>query len=216
MACFQGLRSMNWDKKEIGEMDRFFRGNLINSVTGIKSLYLLGSQSSEGKMNCAIFSQVFHMGADPALVGILFRPVLPGMDTLSNIESTGFFTLNHVTRPMLAPAHWTSAKWDESEFEAVGLKSEYRDDFPAPFVQESVIKIGLSFAEKHPFEINGTTLVIGRIEKLIVPENVLSADGFVNLEKAGSMACGGLDSYYSPELVARFGYAKASKAPEII
>ncbi len=207
---------MHWNKKEIGELERFYRGNLINSVTGIKSLYLLGSQDSEGKTNCAVFSQVMHLGADPALIGILFRPVMPGMHSLSNIEKSGFFTLNHVPEPMLAQAHWTSAKWEESEFEATGLQPEYLPGFHAPFVQGSAIKIGLSYAEKHPFEINGTTFVIGRIENLRVPEEALGPDGFVNLEKAGTMACGGLDSYYAPKLVARFAYAKAGKAPEII
>jgi flavin reductase (DIM6/NTAB) family NADH-FMN oxidoreductase RutF len=210
------LGFMKFTKKEILDLDRFYRGNLINSITGIKSLHLLGSQDEAGKTNLALFSQVIHMGADPALMGILFRPVMPGMHSLSNIEKTGFFTLNHVLESMLSQAHWTSAKWEQSEFEKVGLQAEYLDDFPAPFVKESALKIGLSFAEKTLFPINGTTFVIGRIENIWIPEGALAADGFVNLEKAGTMACGGLDSYYAPRLVSRFAYAKAEKIPELI
>jgi flavin reductase (DIM6/NTAB) family NADH-FMN oxidoreductase RutF len=205
---------MQFDKTQLAAMERFYRGNLVNSITGLKPVHLLGSQNTSGITNLAIFSQVIHIGADPALIGVLFRPAMLGMNSLENILATKHFTLNHVNESMLLQAHWTSAKWQESEFKAVGLGEDWKDGFPAPFVAGAPLQIGLSLAEKHDFSINGTCLVIGKIEKIYLPDLALSPDGFVNMEKCGSMACGGLDSYYRPELVSRYAYAKPGSQPE--
>ena len=197
-------------------MDQFFRSNLINSITGFKSVNLLASQDKIGISNLAIFSQIIHLGANPPLMGILFRPQIEGMNTLNNIEETGFFTLNHILNDFVAKAHWTSAKWKKSEFEAVGLTEEFLDDFPIPFVKESILKIGLSFQEKHFLNINKTTLVVGKIEKIVIPEQFVEKDGFVNLMKTGSVAGVGIDGYYNGQVVSRLSYAKVSKMPEFI
>ena len=207
---------MQFNSSAIRDMDRFYRSNLINSITGFKSLNLLGSKSKEGVTNLAIFSQVMHLGADPALIGILFRPVIEGMNSQKNIEETGFFTLNHILPSFMEAAHWTSAKWNLSEFEGVGLTEEYMDDFEAPFVKESNLKIGLSYQEKHFLPINGTTLLIGKIELIHIPDEAVEADGFINLQKADSVAGIGLDGYFDGKKITRYAYAKAGKKPEII
>jgi flavin reductase (DIM6/NTAB) family NADH-FMN oxidoreductase RutF len=207
---------MLFDSNSISKLDRFYRSNLINSITGFKSLNLLGTLDPKGISNLAIFSQVFHVGADPALLGILFRPNQGSLHSLSNIENTGFFTLNHILPEFISKAHWTSAKWEISEFEGVGLTEEYLGDFKAPFVKESEIKIGLSFEEKHHLKINGTTLVIGRINVIQIPDSVLSGDGFVNLQSAKSVAGIGLDGYFFENQITRFSYAKAETPPKVI
>jgi flavin reductase (DIM6/NTAB) family NADH-FMN oxidoreductase RutF len=216
LICPAGLIKMLFNSNTITGMERFYRSNLINSITGFKSLNLLGSSNKEGISNLAIFSQVMHLGADPALLGILFRPVIEGMNSLQNIEETGFFTLNHILPTFIDKAHWTSAKWSLSEFEGVGLTEEYLENFEAPFVKESQLKIGLSFQEKHFLPINGTTLVVGKIELLQIPDNALASDGFVNLQIAESVAGIGLDGYFDGKSVSRYAYAKAGKKPEII
>jgi flavin reductase (DIM6/NTAB) family NADH-FMN oxidoreductase RutF len=211
-----GLFKMQFDSNTISGMERFYRSNLINSITGFKSLSLLGSKDKEGITNLAIFSQIMHLGADPALMGILFRPVVEGMNSLKNIEETGFFTLNHILPSFTEAAHWTSAKWNDSEFKGVGLTEEYIKDFEAPFVKESKIKIGLSFQEKHFLSINGTTLLIGKIELISVPNKAMEKDGFINLQKTESVAGVGLDGYFDGKKITRYAYAKAGKKPEII
>ena len=207
---------MKWTSEEIAGLERFYRGNLINSITGFKSLNLLGTISREGKANLAIFTQVLHLGADPALLGILFRPQVPGMHSLPNIRETGSLTLNHVLQGEEQKAHWTSARWEESEFDAVGFEPEFLDGHSAPFVKGARIRMGLSAEQEIPIEINGTTLLIARLQILEVPDDCLLADGFADLIRAGSLAGMGLDGYAAGADLKRFAYARPSGRPELI
>ncbi|MBX2969214.1 MAG: hypothetical protein KF803_07565 [Cyclobacteriaceae bacterium] len=54
---------------EISSWSRFYRGNFINSLSGFKPVSLIGTISETGQTNLAIFSNIVHLGADPALVG---------------------------------------------------------------------------------------------------------------------------------------------------
>ena len=65
---------MQYTKKDIAEMDRIQRIKYINSVSGIKPANLIGTISGGGQTNLAIFSSVFHLGSDPALLGFITRP----------------------------------------------------------------------------------------------------------------------------------------------
>jgi flavin reductase (DIM6/NTAB) family NADH-FMN oxidoreductase RutF len=73
---------------DIQNWERFYRANLINSLTGFKSASLIGTQNAVGKTNLAIFSSIFHIGSDPALVGYINRPRKAAPHTLANIEAT--------------------------------------------------------------------------------------------------------------------------------
>mgnify|MGYP000101847624 CR=1 FL=1 len=53
---------------EIKEWDRFYRANFINSLQGFKPACLLGTVNERGQPNLAIFSNIVHIGADPALM----------------------------------------------------------------------------------------------------------------------------------------------------
>jgi flavin reductase (DIM6/NTAB) family NADH-FMN oxidoreductase RutF len=207
---------MNVSLSDLNQMDRFYRANFINSVTGYKSLHLVGTQDKEGISNLAVFSQVIHLGADPALIGILFRPRIPGMNTLENIQQTGYFTLNHILPEMSQQAHWTSAKWSQSEFSEVGLTEQYVSGFPAPFVKESVVKIGLRLVGEYPVLVNNTCLVAGAIEYLEIPDDAIKQDGFVDLVKTRTVAGFGLDGYFADGNYDRYSYAKPGVKPTLI
>lgn len=191
-----------------------FRRNLINSVTGFKSVTLIGSVDPQGVTNLAIFSQVVHLGADPPLIGVIFRPHTVIRHTLENILATGCFTINHFTEQNFREAHHTSARWEQSEFEACGFQPEYINGFLAPFVKEAPIQIGLKFEEKHDFHINGTHMVIGSIQHLHIPDEAIGTDGFIDLESMSIVTCSGLDSYHTTKKQARLAYAKPDRIPE--
>ena len=198
------------------KMDKFFRRNLINSLAGFKSINLVGTHNSQGINNLAIFSQVFHVGATPALMGMIFRPDSVPRHTLSNIETTGFYTCNHIHEDIYKQAHQTSARYNISEFDAVGLTPEYGDVVQAPYVKEARIKIGLKFEERHDLKINGTILIIGSVVEIILPKDCVGKDGMIFLEKAGSITGSGLDSYHRTEKIARLSYAKPDQNLEEI
>lgn len=206
-------------KDSIGELDSRKRANLINSISGFKSANLIGTVSDLGMTNLAIFSSVMHIGANPPLMGFILRPLgdVP-RHTYENIKQNGVFTINHVHESFLAKAHFTSAKFerDVSEFVECKLTEEFIEGFSAPFVKESLVKVGLKFAEEIPIKINGTILVIGEIEHIVLPENAWLESGNVDLNTVGDVTISALDTYHRVEKIETLPYAKTSNLPDFV
>nr|WP_128414992.1 flavin reductase family protein [Flavobacterium sp. Root935] len=204
---------INFKTSDLEKMEKQTAVHLINSLGGFKSVALVGTSDGEGNTNLSIFSSFFHIGANPPLIGMIFRPSPPERDTMRNIIDTGFYTINHISEQIYRQAHQTSARYSReiSEFEAAGLSVEYKNNFPAPFVLESSIQLGIEFKEKMAIPINNTTMIIGEIVQIFIPEDCLSEDGFVDLEKANTVTCSGLDSYHKTIQLDRLSYAKPDK-----
>ncbi|EKT4519351.1 flavin reductase [Flavobacterium psychrophilum] len=198
---------------EIMNMEKQERVHFINSLGGFKSVSLIGTTNNDRQTNLAVFSSIFHIGANPALIAVVFRPSPPDRDTLKNILETGFYTINHINEKIYKQAHQTSARYDAniSEFDATGLQPEYKNNFKAPFVKESNIQLGVEFREKIALTINNTIMIIGEIKDVYFPENCLLKDGFLDLEKANIITCSGLDSYHKTIRLNRLSYAKPDK-----
>lgn len=195
---------------DIDSWERFYRANFINSLTGFKSVSLIGTVNEAGQTNLAIFSSVVHIGSNPPLVGYINRPVKAAPHTLANIEATGVYTINHIQPSFVEKAHQTSAKYAAgiSEFEAVGLTPEFQENIAAPFVKESSVKYALTLQEIIPIKLNDTFLVIGKISAIYLDAAIVSEDGFLHLNEADSMCCNGADGYYTTDLMGRYAYAK--------
>lgn len=202
--------------QDIAAMDRKTRLHLINSISGIKPANLIGTCDKQGNENLAIFSSVVHLGSNPPLLGFILRPHTEfRRDTHRNIEETGYYTINHVSTELIKNAHYTSAKFEAgiNEFERCGLKQVYLQDFPAPFVAAAPVKIGLKLQNQIPIPDNNTTLVIGRIELLEVPEFVMKANGKLNLEQLQTAGISGLNTYYKMERLEEFPYVRTEEVP---
>ena len=203
-------------KEEINEMNKIYRLNLINSMTGYKPANLIGTQSKEKNTNLAIISSVVHLGSNPPLLGFILRPAVVPRHTYSNIKETGFFTINHVHANFVDNAHYTSAKFDEqvSEFDSCEFSREYLDDFPAPFVKESKLKIGLNFLEEYEIGANKTIFVIGEIQSIYMPKEILKENGDVNLNAIDDVCISGLNNYHEVNQIGEFKYARPGIKPE--
>lgn len=201
----------HFDKASILEAESFYRRDLINSLSGYKSLNLIGTKSKEGLTNLAPFSQVFHIGATPPLVGVLFRPHSVERHTLENILDTAAFTLNHVTEGFYRQAHQTAARYEGSEFEATGIGEEYHLDFFAPFVKGSPLQIGCKLEETQVIKANGTVLVVGSIEHIWVDEKGVRMDGSLDLNALGTVTVTGLDEYHLGQKIGRLSYPKPGR-----
>lgn len=216
VSLYMTSSSHHFTKTDIQNLDRIKRLNLINSITGIKPANLIGTNSETGVPNLAIFSSVVHLGSNPALIGFVMRP---GGEvrrhTLENIQFNSCYTINHIHASFIEKAHYTSAKFDAeiSEFEVCGLTEEYHADFPAPFVKESHLKLGMRFVQAIPIELNGTTLIIGEVEHLFVPSSAMDEDGQLNLHTAEDVGISGLNCYYALEKIGQFPYARVSEVP---
>ncbi|MEY4292398.1 MAG: hypothetical protein RIQ61_775, partial [Bacteroidota bacterium] len=84
------------DKNAIEQLEQRYRTTFINSLAGFRQAVLVGTKSAEGHSNLAIFNSLIHLGAHPALFGLINRPDSVQRDTLQNIISTKSYTLNYV------------------------------------------------------------------------------------------------------------------------
>ena len=191
------------------------RANLINSCSGYRSATLIATKSKDGIENVAVFNSVAHVGSNPAMLSFLLRPTTVERHTYENIKETNYLTVNHIHSKIIAQAHQTSAKYKRttSEFEAADLKPEYKDNFFAPYVKESKIKLGCHYINEYKIEENGCILVLIGIDHIFYDANLQEADGTLNLERADEVAITGLDSYSSGSLLKRFEYAKPELQP---
>ncbi|MCA6362076.1 MAG: flavin reductase family protein [Bacteroidetes bacterium] len=206
------------DQQEIEAFEKQFRTNFVNSLWGFKSVNLVGTQNAAGQTNLAIFSQVFHLGANPALVGMIIRPPETERHTYENIKETGWFTLNHIHPEITQQAHQTAARYNRntSEFDAVGLTPLHTPIINAPYVAESRLRIGCRFAEEVEIKLNRTVMIIGKVEEVWIDELAIKNDGYIDIEQLQTITSSNLDSYHTTTRIARYSYAKPNKQPEQI
>lgn len=206
---------MQLDQQSIAAMQTRERAAFVNSLSGFKSANLVGTADEAGHTNLAIMSSVVHLGSHPPLLALVIRPGGEERHTLANIISTGCFSINHVTAPLVTAAHQTAARYDRdiSEFDATGLTPQWWEGFGAPLVSEARVKLGLRLREHQELQINKTHLVIGELVLADVPSDSVREDGSVDLGLCGTVALTGLDTYHQPVPVKRMAYAKPHLPP---
>ncbi len=204
---------MFFSHHQLNELPERYRVNLINALSGFKSANLVATSSKSGELNIALFSSVFHVGANPALMGMLSRPHSVPRHTLENILETGDYTINSVSEDMLAQAHLCSARSDrsESEFSLSHLDAHIIKGFSAPAIAQSPLQIGLRLKETIPIQTNDTVLIIGEVQHIFVPDEALHSDGFIDHGVMRSLTISGLDAYHSTTSLGRLPYAKKSQ-----
>lgn len=198
------------DKNKIEQFEQRYRTTLINSLAGFRQAVLVGTHSTEGHTNLAIFNSLIHLGAHPALYGLINRPDSVQRDTLQNIISTKTYTLNYMSAADYKKAHQTSARYDKqvSEFEAVGLEAAYLPSCTAPIVKNAVVSIAMQLEEIIPITINGTILIVGSVQQIYIEEKLVGKDGFVSLSEEQVVISQGLDAYFVSSPLGRLAYAK--------
>ncbi len=201
---------MHLSRKAIDDMNHLYKINLMNSISGYKPANLIATKSEDGISNVAVFSSVVHYGSSPAILGFVLRPTTVARNTYDNIKKTGFYTINAINEVIIEDAHHTSAKYPSgvSEFDKTDLTEIYKDDFFAPYVAESPIKIGMKFLEEHHIKANGTILILGEVTDLYFKDSMLSEDGFLNLSEEKIASINGLDTYMVAKEYKRLSYQR--------
>lgn len=205
---------MKLHRSDINQMESRFRAQFINSLSGYKSANLVGTVDAQGNTNLAIINSVVHLGAHPPLLAFINRPHSVTRHTFENIKANGCFSINHLHRDNVIAGHQTSARYpnDISEFQACGFTEQWVEGFDAPLVKESKIKLGMRYVEHHNL-LNETIMIIGEVEVVEIPDEILRTDGSLDIAAAKTVAAGGLDSYYDVEKIARLSYAKPDTLP---
>jgi len=75
-----------FSSENLDSLNKIYRINLVNSITGYKSANLIGSVSNTGTENLAIFSSITHLGSNPALLSFFVRPNVVPRNTYKNIK----------------------------------------------------------------------------------------------------------------------------------
>ena len=200
-----------FDILDFQNLEKLWKINFINSITGFKPANLIGTRSKNNLDNVAIFSSVVHLGSNPGLLGFTLRPQDERQtDTYKNLKENSLFTINSINIDSIDKAHQTSKKYsnDISEFTELNIEQFNYKEFNAPFVKNSDIKIGLKKVEQHKL-YNSCILVVGKIENIIVNRNIIEDDGNINFDNSKIVCISGLYSYYKPKLIKKLDYVKS-------
>lgn len=200
------------NNKDIEALEQNYRRAFVNSLAGFRQAVLVGTKSRAGNSNLAIFNSLIHLGANPALYGLITRPDNVQRDTYQNILETKEYTLNYVDSTLYKKAHQTSARYEKhiSEFDQVGFEESYHSPCEAPFVKDAVVKIAMKFEESISIPLNGTLLIIGSITQVEINDTLVREDGFVALCEADILISQGLDAYFVSKSIGRLPYAKTN------
>lgn len=206
---------MKISKGDILDWEKSYRLKFINSISGYKGVHLIGTQNKSYDVNLGIFNSLVHIGSDPPLVGFIMRPLTVERDTYDNIKETGFYTINHVHKSFLKKAHYTSTNFPkgESEFEACNLTVEKSADFSAPYVKESKVKFGLKLKEDIEIKENGTHLIVGEIQQVVIDDKCVEIDGQIDLASVNDVCVTGLNQYSSVSKFMNLPYARLNELP---
>lgn len=197
-------------KQDIEMLEKRYRALFINALSGFKNASLIGTCDHRKNTNLAIFTSVFHIGSHPLLLGMIVRPHSVARHTLENILQTKFYTINHVNESIYQQAHQTSARYDKetSEFQATGLTEQWDHQFSAPFVEQSRIQLGMELRVHQHLAINNTEMIIGEITYINIKDDIVHDNGYIDIERAKSVAVSSLDTYHSTNYLSRFSYTK--------
>ena len=199
-----------FNQQDIHNLDKIYRINLINSCSGFKSANLLGTISTEGITNVAVFSSVTHLGSNPPTLGFILRPTTVPRNTHKNLKDVGYFTINHIWEEVIEDAHHTSAKYpdDISEFDMTNFEPEFKGNFKAPFVKNAPVQMSMKFIEEIYVPSNDVMLVVAQIQELYVKDELLQNDGLINLSLGNVATINGLDTYAIPKFKKQLTYQR--------
>jgi len=71
----------------------------------------------------------------------------------------------------------------------------------------------MRFLEAIPIPLNGTVMVVGEIQHLVVPDASIEEQGHINLTTINNVGISGINSYYALNKIAQFPYARPEELP---
>ncbi len=141
--------------------------------------------SKDGILNLAPFSYYAGVSSVPPLIMISIgkKETREKKDTWQNIEDTGEFVINTVTKELVDKMNITSLPFEKEvdEFKKAGLTPIPSDIVKAPRIKESPINIECRKFEI--IEIGKMGMILGEIIKLHVRDDLLNAKGYIDTTK---------------------------------
>lgn len=150
-----------------GELSGRQRYHLLSSLVVPRPIGWISTRNQAGGLNLAPFSYFGALSASPMLVGVSIGHRGEGpKDSLRNIQETGVFCVNVVTRRDLDTMNLTSGEYapGDDEFHLSGLVPQPGQWVDAPYVASAAAAMECTVSEEILLEGGRSTLVIGRVE----------------------------------------------------
>lgn len=182
------------------------------AIIGPRPIGWMGTLSKDGIANLSPYSFFNALNHEPALLGFAS---IGYKDTIKNIEKTGEFTWNLVTRPLAARMNQTSVSVpsDVDEFELAGLRKAESRIVRAPRVAESPVSLECRLSEIIQLKgANGgnvdTWFVYGEVVYAHIRKDMLVDGVYDTVKGQPVLRGGGLADYFEIQESSRFAMRK--------
>jgi flavin reductase (DIM6/NTAB) family NADH-FMN oxidoreductase RutF len=173
----------------------------FNAIVGPRPIGWIGSRSAAGALNLAPYSFFNAFNYIPPIVGFAS---IGYKDSLRNIEETGEFTWNLVTRQLAEPMNQTCAAVgpEVNEFALAGLTPAAGKIVGAPMVAESPVSFECRMTQIVQLQgIDGATvqtwLVLGEVVGVHIDGQMLRGGVYDTAAAGHILRAGGPADYFS-------------------
>ena len=158
---------------------------IMTSVIVPRPIAWISTVSKEGINNLAPFSYFAGISSDPPLIAVSIgsKSQEEKKDTWKNIEETGEFVINMVTKDLISQMNITSLPFEKEidEFEKAGLTPAPSMSVKPPRVKESPVNIECKKYEI--IEIGKMGLILGEVLMVHIRDDILNEKGYVDTTK---------------------------------
>ena len=186
-------------------LQRRERTGLMNAISGIRTAFLAIS-GTQGNWNAGVFTNVTHVGANPACMSILFRPDNGNRHSYTNYITNKRITLVALPEAEIQRLHDCSASYDEGifEWEHLGGRCEQLTDWTHPIPTAALWAVELEFDEHFKLK-NDCIYTVGRVQKVGLGKALHRKDRTLHFDAPPLLALG-LQHYFIPESVAHLPF----------
>ena len=168
--------------------------HLMNSICAPRPIAWISTVSENGVPNLAPFSYFSPVAGFPPTVmfSVSYRATrLPRVkDTLKNVEAVGEFVVHVVDEEMADAMILTAVDWARgvNEFEIGGLEAVPSIDIKPPRVVAAPAALECKVSQIIPVEDSTNIMVLGRVVRFHVRENLMRENGLVDTAKMKPIA----------------------------
>jgi len=192
----------------------------FKSCTVPRPIGWLSTVSADGVANLAPYSQWQNLTFDPPMVMFAANQYADGRrkHTVLNAEATGWFVWNMATYALREAVNISAVEWPEGvdEFDKAGVTRAACIDAPGPRVAESPAQFECRYLSTH--RLRGSSnhgwvdVVYGEVARIHVADEVLTADGKLDIARIRPLARLGYYDYTSVTEVFEMRIPGASQA----
>lgn len=172
---------------------------LLTSLIIPRPIAWVSTLSAAGVANLAPYSFFNLVAGRPPTVAVSVGSRGNGepKDTLVNARETGEFVINLAHEPLARALNATSAPWAPgvSEFQEAGLAALPSTDVAPPRVAGAPAALEARVTQLVPIEGSTYTMILGRVLRVHIREDLLAPDGLVDAERFAPIARLGRDEY---------------------